>query len=328
MERPAPFPIDIVYRWVDPNDAEWRRQRDTWIERHSQPQAVDAISDNRFADHDELRYSLRSVAKNLPWIRNIHIVVHGQQRPSWTSNHPAIRFVSHETLFTNPDHLPTFSSTAIESHLDRVPGLADHYLCSDDDFFFCRPITPDQYFLEDGTPRIAFWKVGRFLRRYLRVAAGEPSPHYGGFANNWINTNRALNSLYGGARRPIVRHHATALKKGMLLDAERRFPEELKRTSASRFHSTDGVAPIGLAVYLAYHEKCAVASDGGLTTAFIPLGDDDRANETLLRRARRSQPQLVCLNDDTTAKGAERASDRMRGFLDELFPEPCQYEAV
>jgi len=327
MPRPFPFPIDLVYTWVDPSDTKWRQERDVWIERDSQNHAVDASGNNHYADHDELRYSLRSVAKNLPWIRNIHIVVHGRQRPSWIADHPAIRFVSHQTVFKNSDHLPTFNAMAIGCHLDRIPDLADHYLNSNDDCFFCRPITPDQFFLEDGTPRIAFWKVGRFLRRYLRVDSGEPSPEKGGFANCCINTNRVLNQLYGEARRPIIRHHAVALKNGMLLEVERRFPKEFETTSRSRFRSIDEISPIGLALYMAYYEKRAVASEGGLSMAFIPLYDDEKANETLLKRARRARPHLVCLNDDTTEKGAERAVEQMHGFLEELFPEPCQYEA-
>ena len=36
----------------------------------------------RFADNDELRYSLRSLEKHAPWVRNVHIVTNGQV-PSW-----------------------------------------------------------------------------------------------------------------------------------------------------------------------------------------------------------------------------------------------------
>ena len=35
--------------------------------------SVDAENLARFHNKDELRYSLRSVAQNLPWVRRIHV---------------------------------------------------------------------------------------------------------------------------------------------------------------------------------------------------------------------------------------------------------------
>ena len=72
----------------------------------------DDISVNRFYDNEvimtssfchyhvisckELRYSLRSVEKYAPWIRNIYIVTNGQI-PSWLKvDHPRLTIVSHE----------------------------------------------------------------------------------------------------------------------------------------------------------------------------------------------------------------------------------------
>ena len=64
----------------------------------------------RFQDFDQLKYSLRSVAENAPWFRNIYIVTNGQV-PVWlnTSN-PRVRIVTHNEIFEYKEHLPTFSS--------------------------------------------------------------------------------------------------------------------------------------------------------------------------------------------------------------------------
>ena len=40
------------------------------------------MSSNRYRDSDELRYSLRSIAKYAPWIRNIYMVS-ANQVPKW-----------------------------------------------------------------------------------------------------------------------------------------------------------------------------------------------------------------------------------------------------
>ncbi len=40
----------------------------------------DAFSTNRFADKEELRYSLRSLEKYAPWVRHVYLVTNGQVR--------------------------------------------------------------------------------------------------------------------------------------------------------------------------------------------------------------------------------------------------------
>lgn len=103
----------------------------------------DDISASRFADNEEMRYSLRSVVQYAPWVRHVFIVTNGQI-PSWLNlDNPRITLVTHEVcvgsglpaellaivsfqqeIFYNKSHLPTFSSPAIESHLHRIPGLS------------------------------------------------------------------------------------------------------------------------------------------------------------------------------------------------------------
>lgn len=81
------------------------------------------VAENRFQDNDELKFSLRSLEKYAKWIRNVYFVTNGQV-PSWlnTSN-PRVKLITHEDIFPNKSHLPTFSSPAIESHIHRIKGL-------------------------------------------------------------------------------------------------------------------------------------------------------------------------------------------------------------
>lgn len=82
----------------------------------------DESAAHRYADNDELRFSIRSVEKFAPWVRNIYLVTNGQV-PSWLDlTHPKVHLVTHENIFPNRSHLPTFSSPAIETHLHRIKG--------------------------------------------------------------------------------------------------------------------------------------------------------------------------------------------------------------
>lgn len=118
------------------------------------------VSSSRFADNEELKYSLRSVEKYAPWVRNIYIVTNGQI-PSWLNlDHPRMKIVTHEELFVNKSHLPTFSSPAIETHIHRIPGLSKRFIYMNDDVFFGDYVWPDDFYTHTKGQKIYLtWPV-------------------------------------------------------------------------------------------------------------------------------------------------------------------------
>lgn len=118
------------------------------------------ISASRFADNEELKYSLRSVEKHAPWVRNIFIVTNGQI-PSWLNlDNPRLKIVTHEELFLNKSHLPTFSSPAIEAHLHRIPGLSPKFIYLNDDVMFADDVWPDDFYTHANGQKIYLtWPV-------------------------------------------------------------------------------------------------------------------------------------------------------------------------
>ena len=120
----------------------------------------DDVSTSRFKDNNELRYSLRSVEKYVPWVRRIWLVTNGQV-PSWLNlNHPRLTVVTHKEIFPNASHLPTFSSPAIETHLHRIPGLSSRFIYLNDDVMFGAPVWPDDFYTAGGGQKIFFaWPV-------------------------------------------------------------------------------------------------------------------------------------------------------------------------
>eukprot|EP00818_Percolomonas_sp_WS_P009122 CAMPEP_0117453118 /NCGR_PEP_ID=MMETSP0759-20121206/10035_1 /TAXON_ID=63605 /ORGANISM="Percolomonas cosmopolitus, Strain WS" /LENGTH=1265 /DNA_ID=CAMNT_0005246093 /DNA_START=354 /DNA_END=4151 /DNA_ORIENTATION=+ len=101
---------------------------------------------NRFRDNDELRFSLRSLEKYAPWVRNIYIVTSGQV-PTWLDiSNPRVHIVQHSDIFLNQSHLPVFSSPAIENNLHRIPGLSKRFIYLNDDVFFGNKVYPEDFF--------------------------------------------------------------------------------------------------------------------------------------------------------------------------------------
>ncbi|XP_068729613.1 N-acetylglucosamine-1-phosphotransferase subunits alpha/beta-like [Montipora capricornis] len=136
-----------------------------WAPFHSvlghSPKDNDAdVSASRFADNEELKYSLRSVEKHAPWVRNIYIVTNGQI-PSWLNlENPRLKIITHQELFVNKSHLPTFSSPAIESHLHRIPGLSQKFIYLNDDVMFADNVWPDDFYTHANGQKIYLtWPV-------------------------------------------------------------------------------------------------------------------------------------------------------------------------
>lgn len=160
--------IDAVYTWVNGSDPKllelMRYYKEvgnyTRTDESRGSNELDGMDASRFRDNDELKYSLRSIEKYAKWIHKVFIVTNGQI-PSWLDvNNPKVEIVTHEQIFKNTSHLPTFSSSAIEMNLHRIPGLSDYFVYFNDDVFLGRPVYPyDFYTIEKGQIMYYSWDV-------------------------------------------------------------------------------------------------------------------------------------------------------------------------
>ncbi|KAL6078212.1 N-acetylglucosamine-1-phosphate transferase subunits alpha and beta [Balamuthia mandrillaris] len=142
------------------NDAATTSPASSTADAASQNCYRDSDSLSRFIDNEDLRYSLRSLEFNAPWVRNIYVVTNGQI-PYWLDlSHPRIRLITHDMIFLNKSHLPTFSSPAIEAHLHRIPGLSNKFLYLNDDTLFSSPIWPDDFYTQGKGQKVFLaWPV-------------------------------------------------------------------------------------------------------------------------------------------------------------------------
>ena len=76
-----------------------------------------------------------------PWVRRIFIAT-DSERPAWLADHPKVTIVRSEEFFADTSVLPIHNSHAVEAQLHRIEGLAEHFLYSNDDMFFGRPVEP------------------------------------------------------------------------------------------------------------------------------------------------------------------------------------------
>lgn len=142
--------IDFVFLWCDGSDPDFVRQKAQRMKEVRPEQITENIGDIRYVQFDELKYALRSVNQFAPWFHHIFVVTNNQ-RPKWLIDHPKISIVDHKEIIPK-DLQPFFSSICIEMYLDRIPGLSEHFVYSNDDMMLSRPLMPGDFFDAQGRP--------------------------------------------------------------------------------------------------------------------------------------------------------------------------------
>lgn len=129
--------MDIVISYVNGQDPIWQRD----YERCTNT----PILEKRFRDWGTLKYLMRGIAENMPFVERVFLVVsHESQVPAWV-NREQVRVVLHEEIIP-AEYLPTFNSTTIGLHLHRIPSLAEEFIYFNDDIFPMRPCEPTDFF--------------------------------------------------------------------------------------------------------------------------------------------------------------------------------------
>ena len=207
--------------------------------------SVDAENLARFHNKDELRYSLRSVAENLPWVRRIHVFTNCA-RPDWLkADDPRLVWVRHEDVIA-PEHLPVFNSHVIESYLHRIPDLAEHFVYMNDDFFVMQPLAKAHFFNANGTSRIQF-------EPYAMVA-GPVRPGDADYLNAARNSARLIEGRFGHVPTQLHRHVPYALRRSTLAAIEAEFADTFAEFRRNRFRRSSDV---NLTSFLYHHYALA-----------------------------------------------------------------------
>ncbi len=305
--------IDAVITWVDGGRIGHRVSR--WLRRRSLRSAcADSDMRRRYADHEELRYALRSLRANAPWVRTVFLVTDGS-RPAWLKEGPGLRVVTHREIFANAKDLPTFNSRAIELRLHGIEGLSEQFLYFNDDTFLGTPLVQGDFF-RDGKIMTLFSEHD--------LPQGAPAPADGAFACGLKNAGALLDARFGKAGRRQLQHHARPMLRSVFLEFARDFPEAFAHTSSNAFRSRNDVSFAAcIHPYYAWHTGRAFESP--LTFSALCLGDDEGKNIEGLRWLAGNRRDLFCINDDTT-KPCRETWSAMREVLGTMFAEPSPFE--
>jgi len=296
-------PIDLVYTWVDGDDPALHAD----LARLAS--GAHDTNPERFRDRFELlRYSLRSVERFLPWIRNVYLFTRRPHVPAWLEiDHPRIRVVHHDEVPDFAAYLPTFNSAVIESFVTELPGLSDRFLYCNDDFLFGAPTTQDDFLTSDGRTRL----MGTYM--------GESLP-FRVYRNKWV--------LFGAGE---VEHTPRLFDRDLLRGMLQRRAGALHRTRTHRFRAPDDLRPdrVYRVDLLRHHrERARVVPYWELRRfhRFCPVENDPALQRRRLDELRRMRPQHYCLNDDQGLEPDPDVTRQVQAFLSEWYPTESSFE--
>lgn len=314
------FPIDVVYTWVNGNDAAWQARKAQALRIHRPEQFVaQAMSDARFADHDELKFSLRSLDQFAPWVRKIWIVTAGQT-PDWLNDeNPKIQIVDHQEIWPDESGLPNFNSHAIEANLHHIPGLADKFLYFNDDFILTRPVRPSAFYYGNGISKVFF---SRALVNFQAISPLDNA--------STVAAKNARISLTGSGYKSFSRkyfHVPSALDKNILARAEKEFCTNFKKTRDAQFRQPTDLAAAG-SFYFNYAMAIGEAVPAGIKYDYIdPAIPDGRKRMSRILRYRNKD--CIVVNDGSSPEHPNQREETgrfIRQSLSQLLPVASQFE--
>lgn len=327
--------VDLVYTWCDAADPAWRAKKNAAAEKCGLSTDAQPNANYRFVANDELRFSMRSAERFVPWVRRVFLVIDDDiTPPAWLRlDHPRLRIVRLSEILPE-QFLPCFCSGTIEHHVARIPGLSEMFLYSNDDTLFFRPLKPSFFFADDGYP------VFRFGGRRDGSGPAERTNYHenldradGLIRGHYPSPSRELSNAL--ARYP---HHCIdAYRTSDMLETYERFRDSLVPTFSYPFRSPDKVQRV-LYAYDAIargHGHFRLArfhiQDGrpwyrrlfssAYADSFNFVREKWKTGPAMLRKWK---PGVFCFNDTAGITDADRAW--VRAVYEDMFPEKSSFE--
>lgn len=320
---PIPFPIDVVYTWVDSDDPEFNEQRLRYQNDHSsqtlssKPESTDIA---RFQSRDELKYSVRSVFQYAPWVNHIYIVTNGQI-PKWLdTDHARITVVPHSEIIDEA-FLPTFNSHVIESFLYKIPNLSEHYLYFNDDVMLTRNMSPSYFFTSSGLAKLFITNAK------LPNAPKNPrdTPTQWAAKNGrdllYAETGFYVENMFAHTFHPQI--------KSVHQQMETLWHTQLNQCRKNRFRDIDD---LNAASFLHHHFALITGKAIATRTKCMYFNIRSKMAEqhyrTLLaRKGTEYAPHSVCLNDHIASNEAlDKYEEKLQLFLETYYPEATDAE--
>lgn len=338
------FPIDFVVTWVDNQDAAWKSEKEHYEKIMGICQNLGDNGEERYRDWELFRYWFRAVETYAPWVRNVYLVTCGHV-PQWlNADMPKLKVVKHSD-FIPQSYLPTFSCNPIELNLHRIPGLSEHFVYFNDDFFLGGPVEPEDFFFngQPNYPAIAcplrnegnsafshmmFTVTGMINERYSpnvrQVICGHPEKWFADAYGDYYIENLTAAKL-GYLPGMYFTHLATPFRKGDFEKTWEAFPDLMEETSKHKFRTAQD------AIHFLITLQTIMEGDFH-PVPFQHFGmhfwDPPKQLEEICTALREKQYRMICINDSPAVSGKDYLylKQEIGKAMQEAFPEQSSFE--
>ena len=290
--------MDIVITYVNGADPLWQ-------ESYAKHARVPQIT-KRYRDWGTLRYLLRAIETNLPFVQNVFLVVSGpSQVPAWVSGE--LKVVTHDEIIPK-EYLPTFNSTSIEMFLHRIPGLAEEFIYFNDDMFPVMPCREDDFF-RDGKA------VQKFHKSFLKS---------GQFRKHTFNSDRLARKALC-LKSPLTylrpKHSVTTMLRSV---CERAF-EASEAEILSRLTPLREDCNVNQYYFVDYQKLAGHTAAGSLGKKHFSLAVS--SEQKMRSFFNRPTEPFVCINDTRVTRDKfEAVGAMLEDVFGTMFPAPSRFE--
>ena len=291
--------IDYVFPYVDCDDPSWVEEYNKYVPADKAKRSGWSTGMQRFRANDLLRYTFRSIEKNMPFIRTVHLLVMSEsQVPNWVDR-SKVHVVLHNE-FIPEEFLPTFNSNTIESFLGNIPGLSERFIYGNDDLFITSKCNVSDFF-EGNTPK---YHVER--RKVMPSAPGDQLR----LDDEKLITGKCGKKVYE------VQHICMPYLLSTIKEVSTKHEKEINN-SIGKFRESGQYNQWIFSIYQYLNKKHINKGIKYFSTEMKPSTRYIYARDWTKYKA-------ICLNDsgDTTKTDLELA----RKKLDRMFQNPCKYE--
>lgn len=327
--------IDFVVTWVDMNDPKW--QQDFAKYSGKIDNTKNEVSVARFRDYGLLKYWFRGIEKFAPWVRKIHFVTCGQ-KPDWLdASHPKLNLVHHEDYIPK-QFLPSFNSSVLEIYLHRIPGIAEHFVYFNDDFYIIDHL-PQERFYKDGLPQdIAAFRMNlgmslwsKCLKNNIRIINQRfnkkevlKRDHDKWYFPEYGSKARLTKVLAGYDKFVTLRtpHNAQPYTKTTFEEVWDYAGEELTTMSSNRFRSPQDYTQELFRTWQICRSNFMPYNTYKDTKMFPLLFRSKQAVKAIREQAYK----LVCINDNEHIRNFEQVMAETNAAFQHILPDKSAFE--
>ena len=299
--------IDLVLPYVDGSKEKWRKLYVRTCQKHNRSK----IEPHRFREIVPLKYLLRAINKNCPFIRTVFLVVQDRdQVPDYIKESEYLKVIEHKDIIPETK-LPTYNSGTIESYIYNIPELSEQFLYINDDMYPCKTMSESDFFDEKGNPRIHVVLKNQLPNVYRQMLKNSEL-----LVTNLLNIKGKISNVvyYRDG------HSWSAMKKSIW----KTLHKEMGNIILSRcttFRDPKNVVQ-QMCTYYSYFS--GEYSEREISTEYFTLN----CPITEIRE-KYKENHIICLNDTKSIKDFENSKEELLKFFEELYPEKSEkYERL